>query len=73
MSQLNEVKLVFTVNEKGAPVIRVIHDKESDAIEQKLLGLFIKNVKSNNNNLTLDMVKEFSDGPIQYELKVLGT
>ncbi len=71
MSQ--EVNLKFTINDKGAPVIKVTHDKNSDDISQKLLGVFFKAVKSNNNQLSVEVGKEFADGQVEYEIKVLGS
>ena len=68
-----EVTFKFTINEKGAPVIRVTHDKESDGIQQKLLGLLLKNAKSQSNQLVMDKIKEYADGVEEYEFKVLGT
>ncbi len=70
---LQKVELAFTVNERGAPVIQVMYDKESEAIEQKLLGLLLKNAKSNNNTLAVECVKVFSDGQESFEIKVMGT
>lgn len=68
-----EVTFTFTINEKGAPVIRVIHDKESDGIKQKLLGLLLKNAKSNSNQIVMEKIKEYADGVDEYEFKVMGT
>ena len=73
MNNEKEVTLTFTINERGAPVIKVTHNKNADSVEQKLLGLLLKNAKSNSNQLVVEKCKEFSDGLDEYELKVLGT
>ena len=65
--------MVFTINDKGAPIIRITHDKNSPELEEKLLGLFLKSIKSNNNTLTMEVGKEFHDGKVEHEIKVLGT
>jgi hypothetical protein len=67
------VNMTFTVNDKGAPIIKIIHDKNSQDIAEKLMAVFLKGGKSNSNNLALEAGLEFSDGKAEYTIKVLGT
>ena len=68
-----EVEIVLALNERGAPVLRFKHDKESSDIAQQLLGVFVKTCKSHTAVLHLETGKETSDGLIDYEIKVQGT
>ncbi len=68
--KLTEVVLVFTVNDKGMPVIKFRHDKDSDSIEQKLLGVFVKAAKANSNTLHIESTKQFSDDQEDYEITI---
>ena len=67
------VEVKFTVTDKGAPIFKVIYDKNSESVEQKLLGVLLKNAKSNNWQLVVEPKDSFSDGKENFEIKVLGT
>jgi len=73
MSTLNTVELKFDINAAKSPIIKVSYDKNSDSIEQKLLGMLLSSSKSNNGQLIVEKTKDFSDGVELYEIKVLGT
>ena len=68
-----EVEIVLALNERGAPVLRFKHDKDSSDISQQLLGVFVRTCKSHTAVLHLETGKETSDGMIYYEVKVQGT
>ena len=55
------VEVKFTVTDKGAPIFKVIYDKNSESVEQKLLGVLLKNAKSNNWQLVVEPKDSFSE------------